>query len=533
MENGVYLAATAWTLIPIILTIACVFLTKRILLSMMVGVLSSGFMVANMNLFRTIVLVEETFVGVFFPGNLFGVGSRWYFGIIIFLLGLGIITSFVVLTGGAQAFVNSVALRVKTRKGVQYISVAVGILLMIDDYFNAMINGNIGKTLAKEHKLSRTRVAYNVDSIAAPICIIAPVSSWAVAIMGNIETVYENLGLEGNIMMVFLSLIPYHFYVFAAIGLVLITIIFNFNLPAMKKFEDTLQATGTDESIDEGGENLLGEAGSSIGNLYDFWVPICVLVFVTVGTMFVTGYQGALDNDAFAGDGAFIYAVLGNWSLSMSLYLGGISGAVAAMYMGARHIKAGEITKEQFWKAVLAGIRSMSGAIAILTLSWMISSHISRLETGEFFAALIRDAGISPYFVPLIMFITAAVMAFCIGTSWGTFALVLPIAGAVAYQIDIGLLFPAMSAVLSGAVFGDHSSPISDTTVLASVGSSCKVVDHFQTQLPYAIMAAAIASVGYIAFGISGGNLFVGYIGFAAAIVATVIFVKFYSAARS
>jgi len=547
MGQEVYLAATVWTLIPIILTIAFVFLTKRILLSMTVGIVSSAFMVANFNLFQTVRTIERTIMTIFFTGpttvqgyygaavevmvhpnahatQLFGFASRWYFSIIIFLLGLGIITAFVVITGGSRAFVESVSKRVKTRKGVQFITVIIGIILMIDDYFNAMVNGNIGRTLAGKHKLSRARVTYNVDSIAAPICIAAPVSSWAVAIMGNITRVYEDIGRESNVFMDFLRMIPYHFYVFAAIGLVIITIIFDFNMFSMKKYEDQLARGEKDESADDQGVGLeLADVESKRGTVWDFWLPILCLVGATVGTMITTGWQAA-PAEQIAQDG-IVYSIMDNMSLSMSLLLGGIAGGVSALYLGLRHVKFGEVTMPQYKKAVWAGLRSMRTAIAILCLSWILSTLIGRLEVGDFFAGIIRDAGIYSGFIPFIMFVTAAIMAFCIGTSWGTFAIVLPIAGAVAYAIDINLLLPAMSAVLSGAVFGDHSSPISDTTVLSSAGANCKVIEHFQTQLPYAVLAALMASVGYLTFGLSG-NVFVGYIGFAVAVAAVVIFVR-------
>ena len=537
MDSTVTLAATAWTLLPIFLTIACVFLTRRILLSMSVGIIASAFMVANFNLFQTVIRIERTFTSILIPGvrvtdemaitggnNLFSVFSRWYMGIIIFLLALGIITSFVVLTGGAQAFVRSVAGKVKTRKGVQFVTVIIGIILMIDDYFNAMVNGNIAKTMSQEHKLSRARSSYIVDSIAAPICIVAPVSSWAVAIMGNMERVYDNIGHEGNIFLDFLGMIPYHFYVFVAIALVLVTIKFDFNMFSMAKYEKILADTGVDESADVSGETLLGTAASTKGTVWDFWGPIIALTAATIGTMIVTGWQGADAADiAYRG---LVYAILDNLSLSMSLLLGGLVGIVVTLYMGARHIKSGEVTVQQYRKAILAGLMSMAAPIMILVLSWTLASLIGELETGLFVANVIEGAGIYAGFIPFIMFVSAALIAFSIGTSWGTFAIVLPIAGmVVATTGNMHLLLPAMSAVMSGAVFGDHASPISDTTVLSSAGTSAKVIAHFESQLPYALLAAALAGIGYLFLGLTG-NLFVGYIALAVAIAAVAFFAK-------
>jgi len=528
MELSVNLAATAWTLIPIILTIGCVFLTKRILLSMMVGIISASFMATNFNLFNTVILIERTMTGIIFAPSgtaLFSVFSRWYMSIIIFLLGLGVVTSFVVLTGGARAFVNAITQRVKTRKGAQYVGVCVGVLLMIDDYFNAMVNGNITKTICDEHKLSRARSSYIADSIAAPICIIAPVSSWAVAIMGNMTTTFDTIGVQRNVFADFLRMIPYNFYVFAAIALVLITAKFDFNIFSMKTFQDHLEKTGDDITANKGAANLLGDVQSNKGTVWDFWIPLIALAGATIGTMIITGWQNAIAGD-ISEYYNFVYAILDNLSLSMSLLMGGIAAIVSSLYVGARHVKSGDVTTQQYWKAVVAGLRSMATPICILVLSWTIGSLIGELEVGQWVADVLYATGIYSGFIPLIMFISAALLAFSIGTSWGTFAIVLPIAGTVVSTTgNMHLLLPAMSAVLSGAVFGDHASPISDTTVLSAAGTQCNVLDHFRSQLPYAIIAAVMTSLGYLLFGL-GGNVFIGYIGLAAAVVVVGFYAK-------
>ena len=536
MENGIYVAGTAWGLLPIAVIMVVVFLTRKIILALFSGILVASFMVANFNLMRTVVMAETTLIGTFlgsvtreavycadtgrylvestFGNNLFMVLSRWYVGILIFLLALGIVTAFVIVTGGAKAFVTAVSQKVRTRRGVQYLNVVLGILLMIDDYFNALVNGNVGTILSSKHNLSRTRVSYTVDSIAAPICIIAPVSSWAVAIMGNITTAYESIGIYAdNVFLDFIRLMPYHFYVFAAIGLVLITITFDWNMKAMKRYEDHLRETGIDLSTNESDEMSVDNTPDT-GTLADFLIPLLTLVFVTVGTMAVTGTQGAIANDAFAEHGFF--AILRNWSLSMSLYLGGLAGAGAAFWRGGRAVKKGFIDKAQYWGAVKFGLKSMGGAIVILIFAWTIAGLIGDLRVGDFAGEAFYALGLPIYFIPLAMFILAATLAFSIGTSWGTFAIGLPIAAGIVAAIDPthSMLFPAMSAVLSGAVFGDHASPISDTTVLSATGARCGTFDHFYTQLPYALIAAGVAGLGYLGFGVAGGNLLVGFIFF-------------------
>ena len=526
------LAETGWTLIPILLTVLCVYFTRRILLSMLVGIVSANFMAANFHLFDTFMLTERTFMHVLFrpdaAGAFLGVFDRWYSSIIIFLLGLGMITSMVVVSGGARAFVVAVSKRVKTRKGVQYLSVVTGIALMIDDYFNAMVNGTIAKTLGDRHRISRARTSYIVDSIAAPICIAAPVSSWAVAIMGNIAGVYESLGLyyDRNIFVDFLMMVPYHFYVFAAIGMVLVTIKWDFNIFSMAHFQEKFHETGEDDAADLVAEGLLGGDQSPHGTVFDFWAPIVTLLVFTIGGMFVTGIQGAIRNDAFGGDALWLFTVFGNWSLSISLTVGGIAAFVSSMMIGARHVKNGGITEAQYRKALITGPRLMIGAICILIMSWTIARSVGYLGVGQFVAYTLNAAGIGAGFIPFIMFVSAALLAFAIGTSWGTFALVLPIAGAVVAGTDnMHMLLPAMSAVLSGAVWGDHSSPISDTTILAAAGTTCKTVDHWRSQMPYAIIAAILAGIGYLAFGLTG-IVWVGYIAFLVAIAGVAAYAK-------
>ena len=541
MENGVYVAGTAWGLLPIAVIMVVVFATRKIILALFSGILVAAFLVANNSLIRAVVTAEQTIVGVFFGSvrreavycaeqsaylvessfgnNLFMVFSRWYVGILIFLLALGIVTAFVIVTGGAKAFVTAVSSKVRTRRGVQYLNVVLGILLMIDDYFNALINGNVGTILSSKHKLSRTRVSYTVDSIAAPICIIAPVSSWAVAIMGNITTAYESIGIYAdNVFLDFIRLMPYHFYVFAAIGLVLITITFDWNMKAMKRYEDHLRETGVDLSTNES-EEMSVDNTPDTGTLTDFFFPLLTLVIVTVGTMFVTGWQGSTP-ELRAEDG--IFAILSNWSLSLSLYLGGLCGGAAAFWRGGRAVKKGFIDKAQYWGAVKFGLKSMGGAIIILVFAWTIADLVGQLEVGRFAGDQFYALGLPIYFIPLAMFILAAILAFSIGTSWGTFAIGLPIAAGVVAALDPthSMLFPAMSAVLSGAVFGDHASPISDTTILSATGARCGTFDHFFTQLPYALIAAGMAALGYLGFGVAGGNLLVGFLFFAVGIVA-------------
>ena len=524
MQEGVLVSGTAWTLVPIVLTIICVFLTKRILLALGVGIAASAFLLANFDLYGTFRITVDSFFDMFFAeGEMLGFLNMWNISILIFLFCLGIITSFVVLSGGTKALTASIVKRVKSRKGVQGITLIIGILLIIDDYFCAIVAGYAGRTLSKGFSVSRARMSYIVDSVSAPTCIAVPISSWATAIMGNIAVVYASVGVEGNVLLDFIRMVPYHFYVLAAVALVLITITFEFNIFSMKRYERDAIA-GNDSSADEVEDETISSQASH-GTVLDFVLPIVVLVFVTLGAMIVTGFVES-SQEAFAEHGV-VYAILDNLDLPLSLLIGGFSGVATTLLMTLRHLARGYVTKSQFGKALLAGLSSMVGANTILIFAWTVAGLIGNLGVGDFVAEILLGSGIPGSYIPFLMFVSAALMAFAIGTSWGTFGIVLPIAGAIAFAVDINLLLPTMSAVLSGAVFGDHASPISDTTVLASAGAGCKVLSHFESQLPYAMLAALLSCVGYLLFGISGGSLLVGYIGFIIAIAAVVVFARY------
>jgi len=504
------MAGTIYALIPALLTVLLVILTKKVILSLGAGVISAALIVAEFSPIGTITTLFDTFYSIVFDaGGLFGFLNRWNMSIIIFLIGLGIVTSFVILSGGAHAFTQAIIKRVKNREGVQYTSFGLGLILFIDDYFNALIVGNVSKPLASELKISRARVAYIVDSTSAPVCIAAPVSSWATAIMGTMAVVFTTIGIEDNTFYAFIRMIPYHFYVFTALAMVLITIRFDFNIGIMKKYEKEARE-GRDSSITSSASSELeGKAQASTGTVWDLVTPILVLTIATIGTMLISGYQGAMNDGASPYN--LFYAMLDHIDLALSLIVGGITGASTAMIMTYRHVKAKEVTTQEFTKAIYTGAASMFTAIIILSLAWAISDLIGELELGDFLAGIITNSNMNARLLPFMMFIVASLIAFATGTSWGSFGILLPIAGTVAAALDINLLLPTMSAVLSGAVLGDHASPISDTTLLSATGAGCDITAHFNSQLPYALISGFIAGIGYFSYGLTK-SLFVSYI---------------------
>lgn len=520
------MTGTIYALIPVLLTIIVVLVTKKILPALGTGIVSAALLVANFNFEEGqsfIRLIENSFLNVIFrEGQVLGFIARSNGAIFLFLFSLGIITAYVVLSGGASAFANWTISKVKTKSGVLYTSFGLGMLLFIDDYFNALVVGNVSQPLAKKLNISKAKIAYIADSTAAPVCIAAPISSWATAIMASMYIIFDQAGIEDGVFWAFIRMIPYHFYVVAAIALVFITIKYNFNIGSMKAYEQSA-LDGRDESEETSESEGSEEETSSKGTVWDLILPVLVLTVVTLFVMFRSGYNDS-PLEQVQEHGIF-YAMLDNIDLSLSLALGGLSGVFTAMVLTVRHVFSGEIKWSSYGNALVLGIKSMLNPIAVLWLAKVISDLIGQLELGDYLAHLIEASNMPVGLIPFIMFVVASILAFATGTSWGSFGILLPIAGAVAAATDITLMLPVMSAVLSGAVFGDHASPISDTTLLAATGAGCKVMAHFESQLPYALLAAFISGIGYLAFGLTS-SLIVAYIFVTVALVSVAIYAK-------
>lgn len=511
IRERIIMVGTMYTLIPALLTILLVIVTKRVILSLGIGVISAALILATFSIGHTISILLMTFSELIVEKDgLYGFLNEWNISIIFFLIALGIMTAYIVLSGGASAFTQAIIRRIKTREGVQYASAILGILIFVDDYFNALVVGNVSKPLAQQKKISRAKLAYIVDSTSAPICVISPVSSWATGIMGSMAVILAGTGITYSAFSAFLMTIPYHFYVITSIIMVFIVIGFNLNVGLMKKYEqDTLKGhdSSTVSSEISGVDEM--EIQSSKGTIWDLILPILTLIIVTVGMMVITGIRGALS--ATQSDFNFFFSILDHIALSPSLRYGGLAGLIVSMVMTYRHVLKKEITNTDYIQAFLSGIRSMFGAIGILLLAWAICKLVNDLEAGSYLASVITRSNLNPNFIPVIMFIVASLMAFSTGTSWGSFGILLPIAGSVAATIDLNLMIPVMAAVLSGAIFGDHASPISDTTLLSATGSGCDLGAHFNSQLPYALLSATIAAIGYLTFGF-GGSLIISYL---------------------
>ncbi|MEN1969254.1 Na+/H+ antiporter NhaC family protein [Lentibacillus sp. N15] len=488
---------SAWSLIPPILAIVMVLLTKRVLLSLGVGIVAAAFFIKSFHVVASIGLIWESFKGVFVEeGSL----NTWNIYILLFVLMLGILTAFVSMMGGTKAFGDWMIKRVKTRAGAQMMTAVLGIIVFVDDYFNSLTVGQVAKPVTDKHRISRAKLAYIVDSTSAPVCVIAPVSSWGAYIIGILGTVLAAQSITGHTALgAFLKIIPMNYYVWSALGMVFIIALSRMEFGPMRVHEERAIRIG--EVLDPEKKEQVDTTSqlpvSDLGKVRDLLIPIVALFIATIISMYVNGLE------AVEGEKTFIN-IFGSADASEALLYGGLIGIAITFILFLRHIAKGKLSSKHIGIGLYEGAKSMIPGFTILIFAWAIVFLIDELGTGKYLAGVVNHAHISPAFLPFILFIIAGFIAFATGTSWGSFGILLPIAGHIAAATDIDLILPMLAAVLAGAVFGDHCSPISDTTILSSTGSSCHHIDHVTTQIPYALVAAGIAGIGYIVLGVVG-----------------------------
>ncbi|MBM7648557.1 Na+/H+ antiporter NhaC [Bacillus ectoiniformans] len=492
MEN------TIFSLLPPALAILMVILTRRVLLSLGVGIIASALLLADFNLGKTVSIAWGAA-----SGNVYADGewSTWNLYIVFFLLILGMITAFINISGGSRAFGEWVTTRVKSRVGAQIMAAILGIIIFIDDYFNALAVGQISRPITDRQRISRSKLAYIIDSTSAPVCVVSPISSWGAYIIGIIGTILVSHEVtQYTAFSAFLQIIPMNFYVWVALGLVFLSAYMQFDFGPMKKHEMHTIQTGEVHPTDREAAGELKDdlPVSSKGTVGDLLWPIIALIVGTVAAMLWTGSQ-AVEGEVT------ILKIFESTDVAKSLLYGGLFGLLVSVIMFLRQSMVFKgVDTGIFFTGVWEGIKSMLPAVYILFFAWTIVALIGELETGKYLAGLVEKSNMDIAFLPVVLFLVAGVMAFSTGTSWGSFGILLPIAGEIAASTDISLLLPAMAAVLAGAVFGDHCSPISDTTILSSTGAGSNHIDHVLTQTPYALLAAAIAAIGFVVIGFTG-----------------------------
>ena len=475
MEYVPAMYATFWALIPPVVAIVLALITKEVYSSLFVGILVGG-------LFYSGFSFEGTIVHIFEDGIIGVLSDSYNVGILVFLIILGAIVCLMNKAGGSAAFGRWASDHIKTRTGAQLTTVALGVLIFIDDYFNCLTVGSVMRPVTDKHNISRAKLAYLIDATAAPICIIAPISSWAAAVTGFVE------GEDG--LSLFISAIPYNFYALLTIVMMLTIAVLNIDFGSMKIHEDNAKKgdlfTTPDRPYGEATE--LEDTGK--GTVKDLLIPIIALIICCVIGMIYTGgfFEGADFVTAFS-----------NSDASVGLAIGSAFALVITILL---YVSRRVLGFKECMDCIPEGFKAMVPAIMILTFAWTLKSMTDSLGAAEFVAALIKGSASGIVnLLPAIIFVVGCLLAFATGTSWGTFGILIPIVVDAFQATNPTLMTIAISACMAGAVCGDHCSPISDTTIMASAGAQCNHVNHVSTQLPYAVSVAAISFITYIVAG--------------------------------
>lgn len=484
MENTPALYATAWAVLPPLIAIVLALVTKEVYSSLFLGVLTGAILYAgadfdgilNHILFDQV--DDETSYGV-----ISALSDSWNVGILIFLVILGIIVALMNLSGGSKAFGGWALKRVKSRVAAEIATVLLGIVIFVDDYFNCLTVGSVMKPVTDNFRVSRAKLAYIIDATAAPVCIIAPVSSWAAAV--------SSFAGEGNGIALFIKCIPYNFYALFTLVMMFALIFMKFDYATMAKYEMNAVENGDLFTVQDDNSAMVDDAdkGSDKGIVMDLVFPVAVLVVSCVIGMIYTGgfFEGAGFVTAFSDSDASI-------GLSM--------GALAALVLIIiYYLIRRTISFDQIMSCIPEGMKAMVSPILVLTLAWTLKSMTDSLGLADFVSGLVEKMPTGAMgIIPAALFLIACVLAFASGTSWGTFGILIPLGLAIT-EAHPELATPIIAACMAGAVYGDHCSPISDTTIMASAGANCNHVVHVSTQLPYASTVAIVSAISYVIAG--------------------------------
>ena len=477
-QCGVY--ATVFALLPPVIAIGLALITKDVYTSLLAGIITGGLLYSNFNLelmINTIFFQED-------GGMVYKLADAWNVGILVFLVMLGILVSMLNKAGGSAAFGKWASKHIKTRIGAQISVMILGVLIFVDDYFNCLTVGSVMRPVTDRHKVSRAKLSYIIDATAAPVCIIAPISSWAAAVTSSVP---EDSGING--FAVFLQTIPYNLYAILTLVMVLLVTVLRVDFGPMKKHEMNAIAGDLFTTPGRPYEGNEEEVINEKAHVLDLILPVAVLIASCIVAMVYTGgfFEGASFVDAFAASDASVGLVLG--------------GAVTLVFTFIYYMMRDVLSFEEFAKCIPEGFQSMIAPILILTMAWTLSGMTNLLGAKYFVADLVANsASAMQGFLPMIIFLVAAFLAFATGTSWGTFSILIPIVIGVFPEGQMMVI--SIASCLAGAVCGDHCSPISDTTIMASAGGHCEHVNHVVTQLPYVFVVGSVCMVGYLLIGI-------------------------------
>ena len=474
------------SLLPPVLAIVLALITKEVISSLLVGILSGTIIYTAMaGLHPLIGPVDTLFDTALNSIDLY---------ILLFCFLLGALVHLVTLTGGSNAYGEWASKRLRTKRSALLATSALGCLIFIDDYFNCLTVGTVMKPVTDRYNVSRAKLSYIIDSTAAPVCIIAPISSWAAAVSSYIR----GTGSFDSDFMAFCATIPFNLYALLTLAMVVILSVKDMEFGPMEKAEQHARQTGDIGAVQTEVTDL--PKGQKQGRVADMVVPIAALiVFSILSMLYIGGFWGE--------DPAFRYqftAALGNSVAAEALCWGSLGALFVAF---VQYVPRRLMSFKEFMKGVSTGMSNMVSAATILVLAWTISGVCGLLETDVYVKDVMVASSIPGGLLPAIVFVVAAFLSFATGTSWGTFGILIPIIIPVASAISPNLLIVSLAATLGGSVMGDHCSPISDTTILSSTGAGCEHVQHVSTQLPYALLVGGCCMVGYLVAGFTDGNV--------------------------
>ena len=458
-----------------VVAIVLALITKEVYSSLFVGILIGGVFWSGFNFEKTVTHV--------FQDGLVGVLSDSYnVGILVFLVILGIMVCMMNKAGGSAAFGRWASEHIKSRAGAQLATIALGVLIFIDDYFNCLTVGSVMRPVTDKHNVSRAKLAYLIDATAAPVCIIAPISSWAAAVTGFVE------GEDG--FSIFIRAIPYNFYALLTIVMMLTIVLLKFDYGPIKLHESNAMKGDLYTTPDRPYANAEEQVNETKGKVIDLVFPIIVLIVSCVIGMIYTGgfFDGTGFVEAFSNSDASVGLMFGSF----------FAFVITIVFYAVRKV----LKFSESMACVPDGFKAMVPAILILSFAWTLKAMTDSLGAAEYVAEIMNSAaGGLLNLLPAIIFLVGCFLAFATGTSWGTFGILIPIVVAVFQGTNETMMIISISACMAGAVCGDHCSPISDTTIMASAGAQCEHVNHVMTQLPYVVLAAVVSFVTYVIAG--------------------------------
>ena len=467
--------ASFWALVPPVVAIVLALITKEVYSSLFVGIVIGG-------LFWSGFSFENTVLHVFQDGIVGVLTDSYNMGILVFLVILGIMVCMMNKAGGSAAFGRWASVHIKTRIGAQLATIVLGVLIFIDDYFNCLTVGSVMRPITDKHQVSRAKLAYLIDSTAAPVCIIAPISSWAAAVTGFVE------GEDG--FSIFLRAIPFNYYALLTILTMVLLVVLKIDYGSMRVHEDNALRgdiyTTPDRPYADAQDDVVEEKGGVI----DLVFPILVLIGCCIIGMLYSGgfFSGVSFVEAFSASDASVGLMLGSF----------FAFVITVIFYALRRV----LKFTDSMACIPDGFKAMVPAILILTIAWTLKAMTDSLGAAEYVAGVMETAATGLVnFLPAIIFLVGCFLAFATGTSWGTFGILIPIVVAVFQGTNETMMIISISACMAGAVCGDHCSPISDTTIMASAGAQCNHVNHVSTQLPYAMTVAAVSFVTYVIAG--------------------------------